>query len=111
MKIGKRTGSDLVRVCLEYLEIRKILAWRNNSTGIFDPESKRFRAFVGMRGTGDILGVLPGGRFLSVECKEGSGRLSPDQRLFIDRVNACGGLAVCVRHVNELIEALHESGC
>ena len=64
----------------------------------------------GKKGSNDILGVLPGGRFLAVECKAKGGRLSPEQKQFLANVQELGGLAVVVRGWQELDEALTEAG-
>jgi hypothetical protein len=69
----------------------------------------RFIRF-GKVGSSDIEGVLPGGRFLAVECKAKDGRLSPEQKQFLAEVEALGGLAVTVRGWWELAEALREAG-
>ena len=103
----KTTESDVLRDCLYYLKVGGILAWRTNNTGIYDPVKKRFRAFQGLRGVSDILGILaPSGRLLAVETKGPTGRLTPEQKVFLDRVRAAGGLALVVRDVDELVKAL-----
>jgi hypothetical protein len=75
--------------CLRYLEIRGIYH-RRNSTGAVQIAPGRFMRF-GKVGSSDILGVLPGGRLLCVECKapEG-GRLSPEQKQFLAEVRELG---------------------
>ncbi len=98
----KSTESDLVTSCLALLGYRGVLAWRSNNGGIWDPVRRRFRAFRGLRGVADILGVLPGGQLLAVECKLPEGRLTRDQRWFLDTVDSLGGAAVVVRDVREL---------
>lgn len=94
--------SDILRVCLQYLGAKGILAWRSNNTGVYDPARKMFRTFHGLKGVSDIVGLLPGGRFLGVETKTETGKLSEDQKLFIDMVNNNGGLAFVVRSVGQL---------
>jgi hypothetical protein len=54
----------------------------------------KFMSF-GLKGSADILGLLPGGRFLAVECKAEHGRLSPEQRQFLAVVKALGGPGGC----------------
>jgi hypothetical protein len=98
--------SDVLRSCLELLQLRGILAWRTNNAGIFDPARRRFRAFRGLKGVSDILGCLADGRMLAVETKSATGRLSEAQRWFLDEVNRRGGLALVVRDVSELQAAL-----
>jgi hypothetical protein len=65
----------------------------------------------GKVGSSDILGILPGGRFLAVECKapEG-GRLSPEQRQFLDEVRALGGLSLVAKGWKDIDSALREAG-
>jgi hypothetical protein len=64
----------------------------------------------GLKGSADILGCLPGGRFLAVETKAERGRISPEQRQFLADIKALGGLAIVVRGWKELDQALHEAG-
>jgi hypothetical protein len=100
--------SEVKRVCLEYLSLRGIYAWLNN-TGALPVGDKRFIRF-GLKGSSDIIGILPGGRFLAVECKSETGRLSPAQRDFLEAVQAHGGLAVVARSHEDLANALRDAG-
>jgi hypothetical protein len=61
-------------------------------------------------GSSDILGVLPGGRFLAVECKAKGGKLSPEQERFLAEVRELGALALVVRGWEELDQALGQAG-
>ena len=55
----------------------------------------------------DILGILPDGRFLAVECKrEKGGVVSPEQKEFLLNINANGGVGIVVHSVDELAKAL-----
>jgi hypothetical protein len=95
--------------CLRYLEARRIYHWRNN-TGAVQIAPGRYIRF-GKVGSSDILGVLPGGRLLCVECKApNGGRLSPEQKQFLAEVRGMGAFAVVVRGWWELDEALKEAG-
>jgi len=71
--------------------------------GTYDPKLQLYRSNpYTLRGVGDIVGILPSGRFLSVECKSTAGKASPDQILFIKRCVALGGLCVVVHSLDEL---------
>jgi VRR-NUC domain len=103
----RTTEAPIVAACLEYLtQVAGVLAWRSNNTGVFDPARKCFRSFRGLKGVSDILGILPGGRLLAVECKRPGGKPTAEQQAFLDEVNRRGGLAVCVHAVGELIDDL-----
>jgi len=57
---------------------------------------------MGLKGVADVLGVLPDGRFLAVECKTATGRISPEQDAFIRNVNLRGGLAFVARGLEDV---------
>ena len=94
--------------CLRYLEVRGIYHWRNN-TGAVQIAPGRFMRF-GKVGSSDILGILPGGRLLCVECKAPDGRLSSEQKQFLADVRELGALTVVVRGWKDLDAALREAG-
>ncbi|MDR2482243.1 MAG: VRR-NUC domain-containing protein [Treponema sp.] len=100
--------NEVKRTCLEYLTLQGIYAWINN-TGALPAGDKRFIRF-GHPGSSDIIGILPGGRFLAVECKSNTGRLSEAQEEFLAAVRANGGLAVVARSYEDIAEALHGAG-
>jgi len=97
--------SEVLRQCIAYLYARRIFAWRNN-TGAAKTEDGRFVRF-GLPGASDILGILPGGKFLAVECKRSSGgKVSPQQQAFLDRIKKEGGVAIIATSVEDLIRRL-----
>jgi hypothetical protein len=105
---NKTPESLVLDDCLQYLEIRGIYHWRNN-TGAVQVRPGEFVRF-GKKGSSDILGILPGGRMLCVECKARGGRLSPEQKQFLADAGELGALALVVRGWWELDEALREAG-
>ena len=60
----------------------------------------------GLKGSSDILGVLPGGRFLAIEVKDHKGVVYPEQAEFIDGIAAHGGLAFVARTLEEVTEKI-----
>jgi hypothetical protein len=63
-----------------------------------------------VKGSADILGCLPGGRFLAIEVKAPDGRLSPEQREFLADIRGLGGIAIVARSYRDIEEAVRESG-
>jgi hypothetical protein len=110
MKAPRET--DLVRACLQLLQLHRIPAWRNNAGAatFAGGGRKRFVRF-GVEGGSDVLAVLPPeGRLLAVECKRPGGRLTEAQKAFLDAVCAAGGLALVVRELRDLERALRLEG-
>jgi hypothetical protein len=95
---------------LALLRLRGVFAWRNHSVGIWDPTRRVFRAHPGLRGVSDVLGILPGGRLIAIECKAPRGRLTAEQSAFLANVVKAGGVALVVRDVRELERELDMLG-
>jgi len=99
---------DVVRACLDMLWLRGVFAWRQNC-GAFKVgrgDHKRFVRATNVNGVSDILGVLPNGRFLAVECKRQGNTPTEDQRTFLNAVNRRGGLGLVVYDADDLAEIL-----
>lgn len=59
------------------------------------------------RGSSDLVGILaPTGRWISLEVKTPTGRLTVEQKLFLRLVRHRGGFAAVVRSVDEAGEAI-----
>lgn len=86
----------------EYLKREKIFHW------------VVWQGPMSTKGVSDILGVLPGGRFLAIEVKKQPGKKPTAlQGRFIDCVNKAGGLAfvaVCVDDVAVALDYLRGDG-
>ena len=55
-----------------------------------------------VEGSSDLVGWDKTGRFTAFEIKTPQGRLTPEQRNFLDAVNAAGGDGRCVRSIEEI---------
>jgi hypothetical protein len=62
------------------------------------------------KGSADIIGLLPGGKFLAVETKAPVGRLSPEQREFLEAIKQQGGMAIVARSWTDIDRVLREAG-
>jgi hypothetical protein len=76
--------------------------------GVFDKEKGIYRkpSKFTLKGTSDILGVLPDGRILACEVKSATGRVSREQQAFINKINESGGVAFVARSLDDVIENL-----
>jgi len=91
-------------VC-SYLTRLGVFFWVNDSVGIFDPKTKRYRknhSPYRIKGVSDILGILPNGRLLAIELKSATGRLTPEQKLFIEKIKLNGGIAFMARSIDDV---------
>jgi hypothetical protein len=80
------------------------LIWRNNVGGTRAPDGRIIRYGVGGKGASDLMGIAPDGRFLAVEVKTPTGRVSDAQAMFIDAVRARGGRAGIARNPDDAVE-------
>jgi len=67
---------------------------------------KQWQGPMSRPGVSDILGVLPGGRFLAIEVKTRRGRLTKRQEGFLSAVNQKGGLGFVARSLDDVVEVL-----
>lgn len=96
---------------LHYLFKQGIFAWKNQSVGIFDPIKKIYRKSNNpfhIKGVSDILGIMPTGRLLAIEVKAKYGKPSPEQVLFIDKINKSGGLAFIAKSLEDVVQGLNQ---
>ena len=79
--------------------------------GVYDPVKKVFRKNNGkhlINGVSDILGILKNGKLLAIEVKSKTGRLTGDQRVFLERIKDNGGLAFVARSISDVINKFKE---
>jgi hypothetical protein len=100
----KRSPNSLNDAIIAYLQLRGCTVWRNNTGAgrISRPGGRSTFIRFGYKGSGDVIGYTPGGRFVSVEGKAGSGRATPEQREFIESVSKAGGFACVAHDIDEL---------
>ena len=100
----RRQGPEacLIAACLEYLQLKRIFAWRNNSGGM--KVGKRFLRF-GMPGSPDIIGIVDG-CFLAIETKAPKGELSESQIAWHQQAKRAGCTVHVVRSLDDLMEVV-----
>lgn len=95
------------RQILDYLERRRILSWRNNS-GILKIGNRLI--YLAPKGSPDIIGVLPNGRFFGCEVKMQREGLTLDQSAFHKKLRDNGALVFVARNIDDVARALREAG-
>jgi len=102
--MAKHSETETNKQMVEYLVKCGLFVWRNN-TGCMK-SGGRFVHF-GKAGSGDIIGCLPDGRFLSIENKSNGEPISDAQKKFADEIRTHGGIALFVKSLDDLIEQIH----
>jgi len=95
------TANDLTHIVQRLATKLGARLFRNNS-GRYRTESGRWVQFgVPPKGGSDLIGWMPGGRFVAVEVKVGRDKLSDEQAAFLAAVTKAGGVAGVVRTVED----------
>ena len=95
--------ADLQKQTLEWFSLqRDCFAIRINTQGVPLHGREGYRPSP-MRGVADILACVSG-RFLAIELKSDRGRLSEEQKFFLERVQIAGGFAMEARSLDEIIQ-------
>lgn len=112
------TEKEVENQIIDFLRLKGVFCWKNQSTGVFDPKKKVYRKINHrqLKGTSDILGILPDGRFLAIEVKKplvnprSDEKLfklaADDQKFFIETINKKGGLAFVADRLSVVLEKL-----
>ncbi|WP_373092920.1 hypothetical protein [Zhongshania sp.] len=113
-KKKKPSEKAIETAILTYLNyLPQCFAWKNNSTGIYDPSRGCYRRnrnkFV-INGVADILGLYHG-RLLAIEVKrDRAARVSNEQHDFLKKVQDLGGIAGICCSVDDARELIKTSG-
>ena len=92
--------SQIQKGVINWLLYHKCFVWRNN-TGSYETAAGHYVSY-GFKGSPDIVGMLPNGRFLGVEVKTVIGKQNKDQKIFEQRVKECGGIYIIARSIDDL---------
>jgi hypothetical protein len=95
--------SDLQRTILDYLALRGIFHYRNNSGGFRDANQHFYR--FGAVGSPDIVCVI-NGQYVGIEVKASKGRQSEHQKEFQRQLEAAGGRYVLAYSMDDVTAAL-----
>ena len=97
-------AAALVEV-LKALRAHPLVAWAERQNSGAAKVGSRFIRF-GWVGCPDILGQLRDGRLLGVEVKSKTGRPSPEQTIFLARINQAGGVGFIARDLRDVVAVL-----
>ena len=92
--------ADVLKQCISWLIRHNIFCDRHDSgAGDFG----RGYAIYGIRGAGDIIGLLPDGTHLEIECKKGKGgSMSKRQQKRMSDIRENNGIYLVVHGISEL---------
>ena len=94
-----RLESDLVKLVLEYLELKRIFHWRNN-TGALTTSKGGFVRF-GAIGSPDIF-ALKSSKIYGIECKSSKGKQSSNQLEWQRNFEKAGGVYILLKELDVL---------
>lgn len=100
----KPEAAALIEV-LKALRASPMVAWAERQNSGAAKVGGRFIRF-GWPGCSDVIGQLRDGRFLAVEVKAPKGKLRPEQTVFLERINAAGGLGFMARDCRDVTREL-----
>ena len=99
-------AAALVEV-LKALRVHPAVSWCERMNSGATRIGTRWVKF-GFTGCPDVLGQLRDGRLLGVEVKSPTGKLRPEQAVFLDRIRGAGGVAFMARDLRDLIRELNK---
>lgn len=104
----KQLEKTIENAILDWINLRpRGFAFKVNTMGVYDKSFGGYRKTgkYTLKGTSDILGLWHD-KFLAIEVKTAKGRVSAEQKAFIDKVKSQGGIAFVARSLDEAIKHL-----
>jgi len=104
-KINRKETDIQLEIC-KYLKMRGYFFWRQNTAPTFQRSRNCYRSMpkFAINGVPDIL-LVKEGRFIGIEVKSLTGRISKNQVIFRDLVIEAGGEYFIARSVEDVIKA------
>ncbi len=124
MKAIKASEKEIQDSILEYLKMRGVFCWRQNTGGMAgEHKGKKWFVRFGYPGVADIIGILPqkclltphddivscgriAGTFLAIEVKRPGAKQADSQIEFQRQVETHGGIYILATSVDEVRRAL-----
>jgi len=97
------TEQDIQKVIIDYLRLKKFVCFKHHSTGSTIRDNKAVFFKHGDRGIADIIACSPRGLFIAIEVKKKTGKASPEQLEFLERVNESGGIGILAFSLDDVI--------
>lgn len=111
--MDKLTEKDVLKSITDFFALFKyIKVWRNNS-GIAQVKGKGNLDYwlkLAPKGTPDLIGYLPDGKFIGIEVKKPGGEVSREQQDFLDDLNNKGGLGFVAYSLDDVVDTLRNHG-
>jgi len=103
----KFSEKDAQKSIIAWLTAKKMFFYRQN-TAALPTEAGGFYRF-GTPGAPDIV-LICAGIYVGIECKSSSGRQSPAQKDFQERLEKVGGVYILARSIDEVQKRLKDEG-
>jgi len=97
--------NQTTQAIIDFLNSHNFVAWRNNTTGIWDPQKQIFRKSKAKKGISDIIGYQKRtGIIIAIEIKTGSDKLSFEQYQFLKEIRQNNGFALVTKSFDHFFD-------
>jgi hypothetical protein len=87
--------------------IKHCLVFKHRNVGVFKKSTGSYIPLPAEdRGTADIIGCIPTGRFIAIESKVKGNKLTPEQLGFLDRVHRANGIGIVATSIDDVMRLL-----
>lgn len=99
---------DIQKTCIAWLRLWGAVVVRVNSAAV--KVGDRFFTANDQPGCSDTIVCLPDGGFAAIEFKRPGKKPTNEQRYFLDKIIATGGMGLVIHSLAELLAALRDEG-
>lgn len=98
----KDANSLTASVLFDFIHIRGGYAFRVNNMGVYDAKRGVYRKGGTVKGIPDVIGLIDG-RFIGIEIKFGSDRMSADQMEMKREIESNGGIYIVAKRYEQYV--------
>lgn len=106
-KFSEDSANHLTTAIVAWLKMNGAFGARVNSTGVYDPKTKKFRTSGARKGMADISAVFRG-KPLQLEIKHGKDKPREDQLKVQTEYRAAGGVYEFVHNFDEFLTIINQ---
>jgi hypothetical protein len=97
----RRPERETTPEIIKWLNDNGIISWRQNS-GSVRVGSRTIN--MGGKGQPDIMGILPGGRFLAIENKSNGSKIEPEQVAWLEKARSQGAYCFIATSLEDVVD-------
>src|SRR5258708_20901710 len=98
--------SEIQKQIIDLLKLKRYVVFKHRNVGIMKPNGSYIPVAFGEKGISDIIACSPQGIFTAIEVKKPGGKVSLEQKEFIESIKRSKGVAFVAYSLDDVLSML-----